>query len=175
MEEIHQKTISRSHLAYTLSQSSIEDSPAGSQITPLDAEKPTNRYIDYEAVENSQASSSLSEEESEHGIDIQYSTCSGTNTPGSSSHLGIPLDHTFYSSPECIESQRKLTLDEQRKMRRRARVIASDSESEREQNIYPSSQRRIVLPDSDSEYDTEPDEDDAVSDCITIILPLNIT
>jgi len=158
VEAIHQRTIARSHLAFTRGQVSRESaSPLQEEVEHETTYR--NKFIDYEAVQVSSSDLSNPSSESDRGIDIEFSSDDDTR-PQSKADSPLLSDDRFYSSPSPEKNQR-LTLSQHRALRRRARIIASDTEDE----IHTTTTKcRPISPYSDSDYDTEPDDDDAVSD-----------
>jgi len=158
VEAIHQRTIVRSHLALTHTQV-CRDSPSPIQKEAEHESTYHNKFIDYEAVQVSSSELTDPSSESDRGIDIEFSSSINTR-PNSSTQSPLFSDERFYSSPSPA-ADRRLTLSQHRALRRRARIRASDTEDEAHPIV---SRCRPISPYSDSEYDTEPDENDAVSE-----------
>jgi len=162
MIEAQEKAIiARSHIAFTHTQPSCENTPSNSQYSvsqaPESSKRKTNKFIDDEAEENHSVSSHSTE--SIVGEDVQ-----SDETPEASAN----------STP-------KKTIEEQRALRRRLTIIESEDEdaqlqvqSRRETLINQlnfDNQSTSTLTDisDNSEYDTEPEEDDAVRYKLTIV------
>jgi len=172
LEAQEQAIVARSHLAFTRSQSSCENTPSNSQaaIDPGKGEyiafPKYNKYVDDEAEEQSSSGTESSYSADSVVGDESCTSSEATSDVGSSP---ISKDHPIQSKEDQRKMRKKFTViesDDEEPVSQIARTMASErSHSLIRKLQYEESSTDSSLTDmsDDSEYDTEPEENHAVS------------